>query len=171
VITRVVVGLALALTACSRAAAPTVVENRPGKSVRRSPGGRITADSVQSLMAHRFAAQLTAGTFALEWNQTQDDVLAELAAMGWDDLSELAAAIPHDFDLRGAHQFRKNDPANLPGLLRDFMILHDARRYFQVAWQSHWATLADGDEQLYRAYRIDLAPLEAAGVMRGDDAP
>jgi hypothetical protein len=55
--------------------------------------------------------------------------------------------------------------------VRDFMILADARRYFADAWQSHWATLAPGDIEVYRSYHIDLSPLRAAGVIPDGGAP
>ncbi len=173
---KAVVALALgaALAACRPApAAPPTIANLP--SADAAPlvrtRGAITKAGVEELLMRRFADELAAGTFTAEWNGTEDDVLAELAAMGWRDLAELAAAIPVDYERRAAHQFQRGNPANIPGTVRDFMILADARRYFADAWQNHWATLAQGDLEVYRAYRIDLAPLRAASVIPGDGAP
>jgi hypothetical protein len=127
--------------------------------------GPITPEGLAELLTERFARQHTDGTFVAEWNGTTEDVLAELAAMGWSDLGDIARAIPPDFDTRAAIQFRLDDPANLPGLLRDFMIMSDPHRYFGQAWQDHWGSLARGDRQVYEAYGIDLEPIRAAGVM------
>ncbi len=127
--------------------------------------GPITPEGLADLLSTRFARQRADGTFEPEWNGTTEDVLAELAAMGWHDLGDVARAIPPDFDTRAAIQFRLDDPANLPGLLRDFMIMSDPHRYFGEAWQDHWGSLARGDRQVYEAYGIDLAPIRAAGVM------
>ncbi|MBK9032690.1 MAG: hypothetical protein IPL61_15695 [Myxococcales bacterium] len=162
--------LLAAIAACRAAApAPPRIENRPVEGVDAARvRGPITRASVEQLLATRFARQLAAGTYVTEWSGTADDVLAELAAMGWVDLGELAAAIPRDFDVRAAHQFTADDPANIPGTLRDVMILHDARRYFERAWDHHWASLAPGDLEVYRAYSLDLGPLRAAGVMGAD---
>lgn len=165
---------ALAIAACQPPpATPPTIANRPapsGAPVTRARGA-ITKAGVEALLARRFADQLAAGTFAGEWNGTEDDVLAELAAMGWDDLGDLAAAIPVDYERRATHQFAADNPANIPGTVRDFMILADARRYFADAWQSHWATLAPGDIEVYRSYHIDLSPLRAAGVIPDGGAP
>lgn len=171
---RCAAALLIALAACRPAATrPPTVENRP-----REPGeptfearGAITQAGIEALLDRRFAAQRTAGTYQREWNGTEADVLAELQAMGWRDLGQLAAAIPTDYERRAAHQFTVGNPANIPGTVRDFMILHDARKYFRDAWQNHWATLAPGDIEVYRAYGIDLGPLRDAHVMRDDAAP
>lgn len=166
--------IVVAIAACRPPppAAPTIA-NRPDA---RAPAtttarGAITKANVEALLARRFAVQLAAGTYVAEWNGTEDDVLGELAAMGWDDMAELAAAIPIDYERRAAHQFTSANPANIPGTVRDFMILTDARRYFADAWQNHWATLAPGDIEVYRAYHIDLSPLRAASVIPDGGAP
>lgn len=166
--------LVVAIAACRPSpTAPPTIANRPG---RHAPApttarGAITKAGVEALLARRFADELAAGTYVAEWNGTEDDVLAELAAMGWDDLAQLARAIPIDYERRAAHQFKRDNPANIPGTVRDFMILADARRYFADAWQNHWATLAPGDLEVYRAYQIDLTPLRAASVIPDGGAP
>lgn len=147
-----------------RAGAAVVVG--PTGDTRRALGP-ITVDGLTALLNQRFSVQKAAGTFTPEWNGTDQDVLGELAAMGWTDLADVANAIPEDFDSRASIQFRLDDPANMPGLLRDFMILSDPHRYFGSAWQDHWGSLARGDAEVYRAYGIDLAPLRQAGVMDG----
>ncbi len=164
----------VALAACRPSPpAPPTIANRPDAHAPAPTAARgaITKAGVEALMARRFADELAAGTYVAEWNGTEDDVLAELAAMGWRDLGDLAAAIPVDYERRAAHQFKPDNPANIPGTVRDFMILADARRYFADAWQNHWATLAPGDLEVYRAYHIDLSPLRAASVIPDGGAP
>lgn len=163
--------IAIALVGCrSTPPAAPIISNRPeawtegGVTLR----GAITKDSLYELMTSRFSRQIAEGTFAAEWNGTEEDVIAELTAMGWTDIADVARAIPRDLEVRGAVQFTTGNPANIPGTLRDVMILHDAQRYFTKAWNNHWASLAPGDLQVYRAYGIDLAPIHAAGVTRGD---
>lgn len=162
---------ALALVGCRATGSDApVIGNRPGpwSSDGLVARGAITKQRIEDLMTARFARQLTDGTFVAEWNGTEDDVLAELAAMGWTDVADVAQAIPRDLEIRGAVQFTTGNPANLPGTLRDVMILHDAHRYFTKAWNNTWASLAPGDLEVYRAYGIDLSPIRAAGVMRDD---
>lgn len=157
--------IALLLVGCRPAPAAPEIGNRPEHASRLGP---ITQDGLEQLMTARFARQIAARTFTPEWNGVASDVIGELTAMGWSDLDDVARAIPHDLEIRGAVQFTTAKPANFPGTLRDVMILHDARRYFTKAWKNHWASLAPGDLQVYRAYRIDLTPILEAGVMRDD---
>lgn len=164
--------LALVVACHPRPAPPPVIGNRPGDHDEVAPAhGDITTAGLEALFARRFPSQLADGTLTREWNGTEADVLAELAAMGWHDLAQVEAAIPRDFARKAGVQFTHDDPANMPGTLRDIMILHDARRYFERAWQNHWGSLAPGDIDVYRAYGIDLAPLRAAGVIDDESGP
>jgi hypothetical protein len=160
----------IALAACRPPPpAPTVIENRT--SVDAPPprfGGTITEESLQAMMSKRFRRQLDAGTFVADYNGTTQDLLAELEAMGIRDLGHLARIIPDDYDRRAAQDFTEDDPANIPGVLRDIFIIHDARRYFEEAWQNHWQSLSASNVPVYRAYHVDLRVLVKAGVMSSD---
>lgn len=161
--------LALALVGC--AAGPRhrpVIENRsePADARGRSSfHGPITEAGLVSLMEARFARQRAAGTFVAEFNGTLPDLLAELEAMGIDDLGQLARLIPPDYDRRAADDFTADSPANIPGVLRDVFIIHDARRYFRDAWKNHWQSLAENNLPMYRHYGVDLGILRTAGVL------
>lgn len=166
--TRLVALLALALAGCPRPApAPVVIENR--SETTAPPSGRfsgpITEESLQRMMSARFAPQLASGTFVADYNGTTADLLAELEAMGIRDLGDLARIIPRDYDRRAADDFDPGDPANIPGILRDIFIIHDARRYFRDAWNNHWQSLSNNNVAMYRHYRVDLDVLVDAGVL------
>ena len=114
--TRTPLALAAALAvvvACRpRPSPPPVIGNRPGDHEAVAPThGDITTAGLEALFARRFPSQLAAGTLTREWNGTEDDVLAELAAMGWHDLAQVEAAIPRDFDRRAGVQFTQADAA------------------------------------------------------------
>ncbi len=177
------IGLALAALALAcRAPAPAAprLENRPsgpldpGAAVIGVPNQRLTARSIADLLSWRFAAQLDAGTFVAEYNGTEDDLLDELEKMGVHDLHQLAALIPPDFDHRGAGEFILEDPANIPGLVRDFLMIHDAERYFRVAWQERWQSILPANVSALRAYVDDFQPFYDARVLTPEevaDAP
>lgn len=159
--------IVVVLAGCPHAASrPVVIENR---AVVAAPAGRfrgaITEVTLEAMMRKRFEHQLAAGTFVADFSGTTADLLTELDAMGIHDLGQLAALIPRDYDRRAEADFATDSPANIPGVLRDLFIIHDARRYFRDAWQNHWQSLSPDNLPMYRSYRVDLQILVEAGVI------
>lgn len=175
--------VAVALAACGPAPAPrgpAVIENRfvgePGSAptIPAYAVGPITEASLQAFMARRFAPQLADGTFVADYSGTTEDLLDELHTMGVHDLAELAALIPDDFERRGAGEFVTEDPANIPGLVRDFLMIHDAHRYFGQAWKNRWQSILPANVSALKAYVRDFQPFYDAQVLTPDevrDAP
>jgi hypothetical protein len=161
---------AIALAGCHPAPRPIVIENRVERlpeADHRGYRGAITEENLLALMRRRFASQIAAGTFVADFNGTTADLLAELAAMGITDIGQLARLIPSDYDRSAAADFNTASPANIPGVLRDVFIIHDAHRYFGNAWQHHWGSLSSQSLPLYRHYHVDLSVLDDAGVLPG----
>ncbi|MCE9575105.1 MAG: hypothetical protein K8W52_18280 [Deltaproteobacteria bacterium] len=157
--------LALVVPACggSHAAGPTV-------AVVKAPTDPIALASVNAYLSQRFSAQLAAKTFAIDYGsaETDQEVFGELAAMGITRIDQLAAIIPADFDTRAAGAFTTEDPQNVPGVLRDLMMIHDAPRYFKDAWKQHWMASSEKDFTAAIAYGLDYASLAQYGVISGD---
>jgi hypothetical protein len=174
------VAASVAVAACARppATRPTI-ENRGVDASRASatleyPDGPITEDSLAQFLSWRFKRQLQEGTFEAGYNDTQDDVIDELHTMGIRSIHELAAVIPEDFEVRGAGEFITEDPANIPGLVRDFMMIHDADRYFEHAWKNRWQSILPANVSALRGYVTDFTPFYDAGVLTQeevDEAP
>ena len=169
------------LAACNQPydAYPTI-ENRTVDGPRTSgatieyPDGPITEQSLAAFLSWRFARQLDDQTFQAGYNDTQDDVIDELDTMGIHTIHDLATIIPPDFEALGAGEFITEDPANIPGLVRDFMMIHDADRYFDHAWKSRWQSILPANVSALRAYVDDFSPFYDAGVLTPqevEDAP
>lgn len=163
--------LVLALAACRPApkTRPTI-ENRTvdgSRTVARIdyPDGPITEHSLSAFLSWRFARQLDERTFEASYNDTQEDVIDELDTMGIRTIHDLAAIIPDDFETRGSGEFIEEDPANIPGLVRDFMMIHDADRYFDNAWKNRWQSILPANVSALRAYVNDFTPFYDAGVL------
>lgn len=156
-----VVAIAAALAACRPPAAtrPTI-ENRTTSTV-----DPLTRESLAEFLRDRFARQLRDGTFVAEYNETEDELLEELDTMGIRTVDDLARIVPRDFELRGAGEFIIEDPANIPGLVRDFLMIHDADRYFEHAWQNRWQSILPANVSALRAYVTDFQPFYDAGVL------
>ena len=73
------------LVACGPAApAPRAIEHRPlTSSVDDAALEPLTPAAVERFLGRRFVRQVAAGTLVLDWNATTDELMAELAAMGW----------------------------------------------------------------------------------------
>ncbi len=159
-----------AVTACPAPARVPLVQNRFAEDATAGRptayrNGPITSESVAAFLSWRFAHQLADGTFVAEYNDTEADVLDELRTMGIDDLHELAAIVPPDFDQLGAGEFIIEDAANIPGLVRDFLMIQDPRRYFQKAWKQRWQSILPANVSALRAYVRDFGPFYDAQVL------
>ena len=171
---RLVVVAALVLAACRQApprARPTI-ENRTvedvgsrGHGYLNYPNGPITEQSLTAFLSWRFERQLSDQTFEATFNETQADVIDELNTMGIRSIHELAAIIPDDFEERGAGEFVTHDPANIPGLVRDFMMIHDPDRYFGHAWKNRWQSILPENVSALSSYVNDFEPFYEAGVL------
>jgi hypothetical protein len=180
-VTRAALAIAVMVAACHPPAKQRVaIENHSIDDVgNRSPqidypDGPITEESLAQFLSWRFTSELGDGTFEATYNDTQDDVIDELHAMGIRTIHDLAEIIPADFETLGAGEFIVDDPANIPGLVRDFMMISDADYYFQHAWKSRWQSILPANVSALKAYIGDFTPFYDAGVLTADevkDAP
>jgi hypothetical protein len=163
--TRAAVAIVVLVAACHPPAQHRIaVENR-WIDDEVNPNEPITEESLAQFLSWRFKARLDEGTFAAEYNETQDDVIDELHTMGIRTIHDFAAIIPDDFDERGAGEFIIEDPANIPGLVRDFMMINDADRYFQHAWKNKWQSILPANVSALKGYVRDFEPFYDAGVL------
>lgn len=142
-----------------------VVDGAQAGSALGYPDSPITKESLAEFLAWRFARQLGEGTFEDSYNDTEADVIDELNTMGLRTVHDFARIIPPDFEVRGAGEFIIEDPANIPGLVRDFMMIHDAERYFGHAWKNRWQSILPANVSALRAYVDDFQPFYDAGVL------
>lgn len=168
--------IALAALGCGGAGprpAGTTLENRDVTEAAaveaRHDRGPITEESLARFLSARFARQLADGTFVADYSGTTEDLLEELHIMGFHDLAELAAVIPPDFERGGAGEFLEDDPANIPGLVRDFMMIHDAERYFGRAWQRRWQSILPSNVSALKHYVRDFRPFYDAEVLTPEE--
>jgi hypothetical protein len=176
------VAAAIALAACRSPAPrePPRIENHDAGgthtpvSIPEYAKGLITEQSLAAFLSRRFSRQLADGTFVADYSGTTEDLLDELRTMGIRDLADLAAMIPPDFEIGGAGEFILEDPANIPGLVRDFMMIHDARRYFGLAWKNRWHSILPANVSALKNYVSDFRPFYDAKVLTPEevrDAP
>ncbi len=131
------------------------------------PSGPVTESAINGYVAQAFPDAVAAGTIKLDWGSAgvSDEVIAELGIMGIDDMGEVVALVPADFKTKGLDAVAADGGStNVAGLLRDLMIIRDARGYFEKAWRSNWATSGPQDFPLPLAYGVDFAVIADLGV-------
>ncbi len=134
------------------------------------PSGPVTEAALAGYFQQAFPDAVAAGTIQLDWGSVgvSAEVIEELGILGVDDMGEVAALVPADFATKGLDAIKANDGStNVAGLLRDLMIIHDVRGYFEKAWRNNWATNGPGDFPLPVAYGVDFKAIADLGVFEG----
>lgn len=143
----------------------------PQPAVTEAP---ITTEALLTFMKERFPAQVADGTLTLDFGSAGVDaqVIEELAIMGITTTGQLDQATPADFATKGfgAIKASGSPSSTVAGVLRDLMIIHDAKRYVEQAWRDSWVSSGPDDFPAPIAYGVDMAILEAGGVFGGGGA-
>lgn len=158
--------LALALVACTGKPSSTT----PKLAV---PHGPVTADALTAYFSAALPKAVADKVLVLDFGSggVADEVIKELAIMGADDMSEVAALLPADFATKGipAIQASEAPSTTVAGLLRDLMIMKDTRGYFTKAWNNGWVTSGPQDFPAPAVYGVDFGIMRELGVFGGDD--
>ncbi len=155
--------LALALVACT------------GKhsSTTPKPHGPVTSEALTAFFGAALPAAVADKTLVLDFGSAgvAADVVKELALMGADDMSEVAAMLPADFATKGIPAIKASEgpTTTVAGLLRDLMIMKDTRGYFTKAWNNGWVTNGPQDFPAPAAYGVDFAIMRELGVFTSED--
>lgn len=143
-----------------------------GPAAPKEPEVALTTDVLLAFMKERFPAQVADGTLILDFGSegVEKEVVDELGLLGVTTRSQLAAIVPADFDTKGfgAIKASPSPTSNVAGLMRDVMIIHDAKGYVAKAWRNGWVANGPEDFPAPAAYGVDLSVLESAGVYGGD---
>lgn len=153
---------ALALVACGH--------SKPKPAGPPPPSGPVTEAALAGYFQQAFPDAVAAGTIQLDWGSAgvSTEVIEELGILGVDDMGEVAALVPADFATKGLETIKANGGStNVAGLMRDLMIIHDVRGYFEKAWRNNWATTGPGDFPLPLAYGVDFQVIADLGVFEG----
>lgn len=161
-----------AIACASRASTPAAdsIENTAEAAGRPGlPTGEVTADSLKALIKARFPQQVASGAIELDLgpdDSVADEILDEVSAMGVETLEQLGAWIPEDYETRAAHVFSgEYGTTNVAGLVRDFLMIQNVNRYFEVAFQEHWQQATPDTLRTLEVYGVDLTPLREKGLL------
>jgi hypothetical protein len=161
--------LAIAAAACGGKKGGTT-PTPSGPKVTEAP---LSKDSMIVYVKERFPDAVASGVLVIEWGSEDMDteVIGELAKMGVTTTGQLNAIVPADFQTKGIDAVKASqDPTtNITGLMRDIMIIHDAKKYFGEIWNNSWQSNGPEDFPAPVAYGVDMKILENAGVFMGGE--
>jgi hypothetical protein len=163
---------AFALLACGPASPKPAPPPPPPPA---APAAAVTEEAIAAFVEQALPDAIAAGTIAIDWGSSGGsvEVIEELALVGIDDMAEVAALLPADFAAKGvAALVDAGDTTNVTGLMRDLMIIRDARAYFTKAWRNHWVASGPEEFPVPVAYGVDfaaLADLHVFGDSGGDE--
>jgi hypothetical protein len=131
----------------------------------------ISKDSLLVFINERFPAAVKEGTITLDFGSggVETDVISELQILGITTTGQLNVATPIDFDQKGIGAIKASESptSTAAGLLRDIMIIHNAKLYVEKAWRNSWVAAGPQDFPAPIAYGVDMAILEQGGVYGG----
>ena len=155
--------LALALVACTGKHSSTMPR----------PKGPVTADALTAYFRAALPEAVADKTLVLDFGSggVADEVIKELAIMGADDMSEVAAMLPADFAKKGIPAIKASEgpTTTVAGLLRDLMIMKDTRGYFTKAWNNGWVTTGPQDFPAPAVYGVDFTIMRELGVFTSEE--
>jgi len=115
----------------------------------------IDSTSLMAYLTRKFASLIQAGKLDPTLNNGDKDLVQALHDMGIRTLKELDSGIPSNFDTFEG----KAAVDNFAGLLRNVMIILDADRYFEKAWNKHWNLMGNESVELLEEFGIDMSSL------------
>ena len=114
----------------------------------------INSTSLMEYLSDRFDSAMIEKTF----NNGDREIVQELMDFDIKTIEDLAKIIPVDYVNRMEKSYRSSatDHNNFIGMLRDFMIIKDAEKYFDVCWKDRWKGLDRASQKLLASYSVDV---------------
>lgn len=122
-------------------------------------GYKIDTTSLKEYLLQKFRKEVEAGLMATNFgvhDSFAEEIIEELSDYGMATLEELDKTIPKDSRFGAGYDPPWRSTRNFLCLLRDAMIIHDSRRYFDDAWQWHWRGLSPSQMEFYASYGVPI---------------
>jgi putative GTP pyrophosphokinase len=118
----------------------------------------IDSTSLTTYLKEKFRVLIEQGFVSPDFAGGDSVIVDELRIMGIDNLAKLDRIVPADYVEILASYVRDSpeEGTNFIGIVRDILIIHDARGYFEKAWNNRWKGLHQGAASLFRRYGVDV---------------
>ena len=112
---------------------------------------RITSASLRVYLGKKFKELVEKGLYPFLFDDAK--IIRELSTVRIETLEQLDKAIPEDFV---KVSIDCNCIETYAGLLRDIMMIFDAKSYFECAWQKSWNSLSPESVNLLKHYGVQI---------------
>ena len=113
---------------------------------------------MQEYLSAKFERLIEEGLLRKDFGDDAKLVVEELKLFGILRLYELDRIIPGDFqdNIRSILKLQLHPKLNLTSLIRNVLIINDAKRYFEVSWRNNWHFMKKSHKKLLNKYNVDV---------------
>jgi ppGpp synthetase/RelA/SpoT-type nucleotidyltranferase len=118
----------------------------------------IDSTSLATYLKQKFRVLIKQGIVEPSFKGIDSVIIDELQIMGIYDLAKLDTIIPTDYvkKLAKYNTYSVERGTNFLGIVRDILIICDARTYFEKAWRNMWDGIDRSAAILYRSYDVEI---------------
>jgi putative GTP pyrophosphokinase len=120
----------------------------------------INTASLKEYLSDKFDKLIKEGLLRTEFGERAKLIVDEVQLFGISKLYQLDNIIPEDLQDK---MLSLQEWTNFAGLIRDILIINDAKKYFEVCWRNNWRfSISEGEDSfaLYKEYGIDVKYLQ-----------
>jgi putative GTP pyrophosphokinase len=116
----------------------------------------LNSTTLKQFLTNRFQTEITNAIVIPDFYTGDDELIDELKIYGIQNLEHLNNIVPKDFAKNIRKIYNKNKATTFFGIVRDFMIINNADKYFGESWRNSWNGLDPESMDLYKLYTIDV---------------
>lgn len=117
----------------------------------------INTASLKEYLSSKFSKVIEQGSLRVDFGDHDKLIVEELQLFGISKLQQLDNIIPEDLKDNMLSLVEWN---NFAGLIRDILIINDAKKYFENSWRNHWQFLGNHCLPLFNKYNVDFTYLK-----------
>lgn len=118
----------------------------------------ITTTSLNEYLSNKFARLIEEGLLRKDFGDEAKLVVEELQLFGIPRLYQLDRIIPEDLEdnIRSILKLQLHPKLDFISLIRNILIINDAKRYFEVSWRNNWHFMKKSHKKLLNKYNVDV---------------
>lgn len=118
----------------------------------------INTASLKEYLSAKFAKLIEEGLLLKDFGDDAKLVVEEVHLFSILRLYQLDTIIPEDFQdsIRSILKLQLHPKLDFTGLIRNMLIINDAKRYFEVSWRNNWHFMRKSHKKLLNKYNVDV---------------